>query len=545
MQSLLNRSRSLRTRRGLSGLRLFSFLQRARLVLSGRSVVSCVMATADPCLFVIFGGTGDLARRKLLPSLARLLHNGHAHPKTRIVGVGRSVEDKEKYHATIRDHLTEYRVDEPTSKAVLERLHYAYIGDADSEDSEMARLKDELDAIATEHDIGDNRVFYLALPPRIFAQTAERLSRAGMNTTRSHGEGASSDSWQRIVVEKPFGRDLKTARELNTTLHEHFDETQIYRIDHYLGKDTVQNVLTYRLANALIEGSWNRDRIESVQITVAESLGVGSRAGYYNTAGALRDMVQNHLMQLLTLVAMEPPTAFAASPIRREKIKVLESIEPLTEENVIRARYTAGFVENRAAIGYLDEENIPDDSATETFVAIRLFIDNWRWKGVPFYLRTGKRMPRKTSQIVIRYRDAPVRFFESVGVERDTSDLLVITLQPSEGFTFHLDIKMPGEPFELRRVPMRFAYADTGKPLPDAYDTLLQDVMEGDQTLFVHAEETELSWKIFQDFLDRPEQPLDYPAGTWGPPEAKDFAIPDEEIWQTRPTHLPPGGQKK
>lgn len=509
-------------------------------------MVSCVMATAEPCLFVIFGGTGDLARRKLLPSLARLLHNGHAHPKTRIVGVGRSADEREHYDATIRDHLTEYRVDEPTSKAVLDRLHYAYIGDREGDaDPEMVRLKKELDAIAEEHDLGDNRVFYLALPPRIFAQTAERLSHAGMNTSRAHTDGTEhTECWQRIVVEKPFGRNLETARLLNRTLHEHFDETQIYRIDHYLGKDTVQNVLTYRLANALIEGSWNRDRIESVQITVAESLGVGSRAGYYDKAGALRDMVQNHLMQLLTLVAMEPPTAFAATPIRREKIKVLECIEPLTEENVIRARYTAGNVENRSAIGYLEEENIPEDSSTETFVAIRMFIDNWRWKGVPFFLRTGKRMPRKTSQIVIRFRDAPVRFFESVGVERDTADLLVITLQPSEGFTFHLDIKMPGEPFELRRVPMRFAYADTGKPLPDAYDTLLQDIMEGDQTLFVHAEETELSWKIFKDFLDRPETPLEYPAGTWGPPEAEEFAIPNEEIWQTRPTNMPPGGKK-
>ncbi len=344
------------------------------------------------------------------------------------------------------------------------------------------------------------------------------------------------------MVEKPFGRDGASARALNQTLHQHFDESQIYRIDHYLGKDTVQNLLTYRFANAMIESSWNRDRVDSVQITVGESLGVGSRASYYDKAGALRDMVQNHLMQLLTLVAMEPPTTFAAAPIRREKIKVLESIAPIGPGDIVRGRYTKGAIDGRPVAGYLEENGVPTDSVTETFVALRMFIDNWRWKDVPFYLRTGKRMPRKTSQIAIRFKDAPVRFFESMGVTRDTSDILLITLQPSEGFTFHLDIKVPGEPFELRRIPMRFAYADMNKPIPDAYDTLLQDVMEGDQTLFVHAEETERSWSIFESLLDPRTAPENYPAGSWGPPSARDFAIPEERIWQTRPTHLPPGG---
>ncbi len=279
-----------------------------------------------------------------------------------------------------------------------------------------------------------------------------------------------------------------------------------------------------------------------MQILVAEDLGVGTRGGYYDRSGALRDMVQNHLMQLMTLVAMEPPTAFRADPIRREKVKVLESIEPVRPECIVRGQYTRGIIEGQEVRGYLEEDGIPPQSTTDTFVALELYIDNWRWKGVPFYLRTGKRMPRKSSQIAIRYRDAPVRFFESLGCHRDTSDILLITLQPSEGFTFHLDIKVPGEPFELRRIPMRFAYADLGVEIPDAYETLLLDVLEGDQTLFVHAEETERSWTLIDPLFDAPQAPKPYSAGTWGPPEADAFAIPDVDVWQTRPTEYPKSG---
>lgn len=480
----------------------------------------------EPCLFVIFGGTGDLARRKLLPALCRLLENERVPDRLQVVGVGLEPYDDASFRQSIAESLG---VREGAS-SLVSRLHYAPLA---ARDPDYQALNQRLDAIAEATNAGPNRVFYLALPPQAFAPTLDGLGAAGFGARHGH------TGTTRVVIEKPFGHDLRSAQALNETIHAHFSEKEVYRIDHYLGKETVQNLLSYRFANAMIESSWNRDRIDAVQILVAEDLGVGTRAGYYDRSGALRDMVQNHLMQLMTLVAMEPPTAFRADPIRREKIKVLESIEPVRPECIVRGQYTRGVIEGEEVCGYLEEEGIPPQSTTDSFVALELYIDNWRWKGVPFYLRTGKRLPRKSSQIAIRYRDAPVRFFESLGCTRDTSDILLITLQPSEGFTFHLDIKVPGEPFELRRIPMRFAYSDLGMEIPDAYETLLLDVLEGDQTLFVHAEETERSWKLIDPLFDSPEAPKPYAAGTWGPPEADSFAIPDVDVWQTRPTEFP------
>ena len=296
----------------------------------------------------------------------------------------------------------------------------------------------------------------------------------------------------------------------------------------------MQNLLVFRFANAIFESLWNRERIAAVQINVGESLGVGTRAGYYDNSGALRDMIQNHLTQLLTLVAMEVPVAYTAEAIRYEKIKVLKSIAPIVPSEVVFGQYGAGTVDGKSVPGYLDEKDIPAGSETETFVAMKLGVHNWRWQGVPFYLRTGKRVGARTSSIAIRFRDAPVSLFESMGGEaRDTSDVLIITVQPNEGFSMHFDVKVPGAPFRLRRIPLRFQYSEMQETIPEAYETLLLDVLRGDQTLFVHADEVEESWRIHLPLVASPPRPVhSYPAGSWGPKEADHLAIPEHELWQ-------------
>lgn len=479
--------------------------------------------TSDSAIFTIFGATGDLSRRKLLPSLCRNHAAGHLAPKTRIVGVGRKSLSDADFRAMAATALAGAGTPDEVG-SFLERLHYVACPNTDAADFEM--LAERLRALVSEQGMANNHCFYLSLPPRAFGPTIAGLGGAGLNVSDDKG-------WTRLVIEKPFGTDLPTARRLNKTLHEYFTEEQIYRIDHYLGKETVQNLLVFRLANAFIESSWNRERVESVQITVGESLGVGSRAGYYDRSGALRDMLQNHITQLITLVAMEVPTSFSADAIRYEKLKVLKSIAPLDPKTVVRGRYVKGTVRGEPVRGYLEEDGVPPGSDTETFIALELAINTWRWQGVPFYVRTGKCMPAKTTQIAIRYRDAPVHFFQKLGAGQDTADVLTITLQPNEGFSFHFDIKAPGSPLTLERVPLRFGYHDhfEGR-IPDAYQTLLLDVLLGDQTLFVHADEVELSWKLYTPLIDEPGPAHDYPAGTWGPPEADALAIPETDLWQ-------------
>ena len=366
----------------------------------------------------------------------------------------------------------------------------------------------------------------MSLPPEAFPDTVSGLGEAGLNKRDDLG-------WTRLVVEKPFGRDLATAQELNELIHRYFSEKQVYRIDHYLGKETVQNLLVLRLGNGLIESAWNRERIESVQITVAETLGIGSRAGYYDTAGALRDMVQNHLAQLLSLVAMEVPGSLDADAIRFEKIKALRSIVPI-RSGAGRARPVRRRAPSPASAWRATSRKraCPTSSHTETFVALEVFVDSWRWQGVPFFLRTGKRMPRRMTQIAVRFREAPVSFFRKLGCNDDTADILLITLQPDEGFALYLDIKVPGDPFQINRIPLRFSYKERFDVVPEAYKTLLQDVMEGDQTLFVHANEVEESWRLFMPLIENPPRVRPYAAGTWGPREADPLAILDTEIWQ-------------
>ncbi|HLE56737.1 MAG TPA: glucose-6-phosphate dehydrogenase, partial [Rhodothermia bacterium] len=387
-------------------------------------------------------------------------------------------------------------------------LHYCSIGAGGPE--AFAALSERIARLETEYDLPGDRTFYLALPPQAFPPTIEGLGNAGLH--RSHGH-------TRLVIEKPFGHDLASARALNELLHRYFDESQIYRIDHYLGKETVQNLLVFRFANPVFESVWNRDRVESVEITVAESLGIETRAGYYDRAGALRDMVQNHLTQLLALTAMEVPTTFKADPIRNEKVKVLHSLVPPTAGDVVFGQYVAGRVDGASVPGYLEEEGVPQDSRTETFAALRLHIDNWRWQGVPFYIRTGKRLEDRKSQIVVKFRSAPVSLFRDYQDCKLHSNVLVLSLQPDEGFELQFDVKAPGQDITLRRQRLHFEYAEAFRPLPDAYETLLFDIVTNDQTLFVRADEVESSWQLFGPLLDPSLPRHPYEAGSSGPRE--------------------------
>ena len=478
----------------------------------------------DPSIFVIFGANGDLSRRKLLPALCRLEAEGKLDERTRVLGIGRRSMEVGAFRDFAAQALKDARFEPDEIERFVRRVGYWNNDKGTAED--FANLKKTLEDLGREHDIGPNHAFYLSLPPRAFEPTVRGLGESGLN---------KSSGWTRLVVEKPFGKDLESARELNAMLHEYFDEDQIYRIDHYLGKETVQNLLVFRLANAFIESSWNRERIESIQITVGEHLGVGTRGGYYDHSGALRDMVQNHLTQLLTLVAMEVPAAFTAEAIRYEKIKVLRSLRGFTNGDVVRGQYTGGVIRGESVPAYIDEPGVPDDSQTETFLAMKMFVDSWRWHGVPFYLRTGKCMPAKTTQIAVRFRGSPVSLFEQEGCNQDTHDVLTITLQPHEGFCFHLDIKRPGSPLRLERIPLSFSYeGHFDGEMPAAYQTLLLDVMTGDQTLFVHADEVEESWRVYAPLIEDPPPIAKYAAGTWGPPEADDLAIPEKELWQVQ-----------
>ena len=471
------------------------------------------MTTVEPNVFVIFGATGDLAARKILPALAKLRAEGSLHEKCLIMGVGRREDlDDTSFRAEVRSSLKEAKLPDATVSAWRDDcVFWQHMPDSDVDDCRS--LRSRLESLEAERGMPANRTFYLSLPPGLFAPTAAALGAAGL---------ASASGWTRLVIEKPFGRDLASARELNAAVHEHFQEAQIYRIDHYLGKETVQNLLVFRLANPIFEALWNRNHVESVQILVAEELGVEDRAGYYEKSGALRDMVQNHLTQLLTLVAMEVPAAVDAESIRFEKVKVLRSLSALSSDNVVFGQYGAGKVEGEAVPGYLAEKGVAPDSKTETYVSLKLAIDNWRWQGVPFLLRTGKRLSHRVTQIALTFRQPPVCMFQSMGACLLHSNVLVITLQPDEGFDLHIDVKKPGEPFDLETLPLDFRYGERFDGLPDAYETLLLDVLVGDQTLFVHGDEVEASWKFYAPVLEAHDKKVfPYAAGSWGPGESE------------------------
>jgi glucose-6-phosphate 1-dehydrogenase len=470
-----------------------------------------------PYLFVIVGGTGDLARRKLLPAYYHLTTRGDTAGRGRVLGVGRQEIDEATYRAQIADALHAAGVDGDVERWC--ETHLFYHGLPKTTPAEYAALARRVEQIEHEEDLAGNRIFYLSIPPEVFDDTIVGLGSAGLN---------ASEGWTRLVIEKPFGRDLESARQLNALVHRYFDESQIFRIDHYLGKETVQNLLAFRFANPLFETVWNRDRVERVEIVVAEELGIERRAGYYEEAGAVRDMIQNHLTQLMALVAMEVPSRFDAEAIRYEKIKVLGSVEPIGSHDVILGQYAEGTIRDEKVPSYRQEQGVRANSATETFAAVKLHIANWRWQGVPFVLRTGKRLPRRLSQIAVVFRRPPVRLFEDAQCEEVHPNVLLITIQPDEGFSLGFDVKVPGEGYQLRKQYLHFRYAESFERLPEAYETLLLDIIVGDQTLFVHADETEKSWEIYTPLLERRIQVKQYPAGTWGPASADELLNLDE-----------------
>jgi glucose-6-phosphate 1-dehydrogenase len=477
----------------------------------------------EPHIFVIFGATGDLMQRSLLPALHNLASQGHIGSDTKILGAARSTEYNDAgFRKLALESFAKAKITpiDDLSRWCDESLYYQSAGAEKLED--YAALAEKIRDLESKHGLRGNRVFYLALPPMAFPATIDKLGEVGLN---------KSAGWTRLVIEKPFGRDLDSARELNNLVHRHFDESQIYRIDHYLGKETVQNLLVFRFANPIFESLWNRDRIHSVQITVAEKLGIGKRAGYYDRAGALRDMVQNHVTQLLTIVAMEVPVAFDSDSIRAEKVKVLRSIAPIMEDKVVLGQYSAGAIDGIEAPAYLEEPGVPRDSRTETFIAMQIDIANWRWHGVPFYIRSGKRLPQRITQIVINFKRAPVSIFDPTGRCDMHFNSLNITLQPDEGFDLCFEMKAMGEPLKLQTQRLHFRYAEAFAPLPDAYETLLLDIMTGDQTLFVHAEEVEQSWKLYTPIIEQKLPLQAYKVGTWGPELAEKLIKREGHVW--------------
>lgn len=474
----------------------------------------------EPHVFVIFGATGDLSRRNLLPAVAALAEAGRMGEKHIVLGISSRPEFTDgQFRDLAFKALEKSGLPENTLRSWCTDCLYAHsIGESKPKDFEGLRKR--IEDLEKKIGLPGNRLFYLSTPPSVFASTIEGLGEAGMND----GPG-----WSRLVIEKPFGRDLKSAQELNDLVHRYFRERQVYRIDHYLGKETVQNLFVFRFANMIFESLWNRDRIAGVDILVGEDMGIEGRARFYEKNGAVRDILQNHAIQLVSLIGMEAPPTADPEAVRGEKIKLMQSILPLRDEDVVLGQYTAGASHGKAVPGYREEDGVDPNSNTETFAAVRLFINNWRWQGVPFLVRTGKRLKRRLTQISVTFREVPVSFFKTMGHELVTPNGLTLRLQPDEGFELGIQLKEPGDSDGLRIVPLSFSYADAFGKLPTAYETLLQDVIVGDQTLFVHAVETEAAWKLFAPLLDRKKPVSFYQAGSWGPYEVAKLMMPGQE----------------
>jgi glucose-6-phosphate 1-dehydrogenase len=477
------------------------------------------MKQTEPHLVVIFGASGDLTKRKLIPALFNLhQQNLLGHPFA-ILGVSRSAMTDSEF----REKMMEFLPSNETSADFIGHLYYESIQTADEND--YLQLKNRIDLLSSELGIPGNILFYLSTPPNLYPIVPNYLAKVGLNN--------ESDGFKRLIVEKPFGTNLGSARRLNKDLLDYFHEEQIYRIDHYLGKETVQNLLVLRFSNSLWEPLWNHKYIDHVQITSSESLGVEKRGGYYDQSGAMRDMVQNHLMQLVGLVAMEPPTVINADAIRNEMLKVFQSIRPLTsgslEKNVVRGQYTASRIKGEQIPGYRDEEGVNPDSRTETFIAMKLNIDNWRWAGTPFYIRSGKKLPTRATEIVINFKPTPHHLFDANGSSSSQPNQLIIRIQPDEGILMKMGLKVPGAGFNVQTVNMDFHYSDLSNAyVPTAYERLLLDCIQGDATLYSRGDNVERAWEIVQPLLDVWEQnsnfPLHgYPAGTWGPLAAEEL----------------------
>ncbi len=487
---------------------------------------------SEPCAMVIFGASGDLAHRKLVPAIYSLAHEGSLPPYFALVAVAVSDFTTESFREDMKKAVQEFSRHKPINDAVWNNLAAGmhYIKGDFKENSTFQELKELLARIDVERGTKGNRLFYLSTNPSLFEIIPAQLKAHGLT---------DSAGWHRIVIEKPFGRDLATAQKLNSHLQGIFGESEIYRIDHYLGKETVQNILVLRFANGLFEPIWRNQFIDHVQITVAETLGVGSRAGYYEEAGAVRDMMQNHMMQLLALIAMETPISLKAEQIRNEKVKVLQALRPILARDVrsatVRGQYSRGYMDGSPVKGYREETNVSPKSVSETFACVKLFIDSWRWSGVPFYLRHGKRLAKKGTEISIFFKRSPDILFNAADSETPVDqNVLTIRVQPDEGVSLRMEAKVPEQQLQIQSVKMDFRF---GGSSPEAYERLLLDTMIGDATLFIRHDEAEQSWAFFDPILaawrEDGTRPLpQYAAGTWGPKEAEQLLTSEARKWR-------------
>jgi glucose-6-phosphate 1-dehydrogenase len=483
--------------------------------------------TPDPCALVIFGASGDLTKRKLFPALYSLACRRLLPEKFGIVGVARTEESDEQFREAMKAGVQEFGRDEfrdETWDWLAERMRYVTTDFSDEEGQQ--RLVSALNDLDEQYGTGGNRVYYFAVPPSAIATLIKEI-----------GEHRSAEGWTRLIVEKPFGHDLASAQELNTELQEHFDEDEVFRIDHYLGKETVQNLLALRFANGIFEPIWNRQFVDHVQITVAESIGIEGRAAFYEQAGAIRDIFQNHLLQLVALTAMEPPIDFTAESVRNEKVKVLRAMHTPGPKHVVRGQYGPGFVEGEEVPGYRDEEGVARDSMTETFVSAKLFVDNWRWADTPFYVRAGKRLARRETTIAIEFKRAPHPPFEDSLSEELQPNVLNVHIQPDEGVSLEFAAKVPGQGLTLRTVHMDFLYGGAFRTgIPEAYERLILDCLLGDATLFTRSDEVEEQWSLVDTVVaawqrDRPAFP-NYESGSWGPVGADELIRRDGRAWR-------------
>jgi len=497
----------------------------------------CIYQPAQPCGVILFGVLGDLAHRKLIPALFDLMHQRLLPEQFFLLGTARNPMTDASFRQDVEQTLRRAgkdALDPAIWETFLQRCYY--VGGDYADSKFYQQLNQRLPELERQHQTGGNRVFHLAIPPALYGQAVRELGKAGL-TQRS----GAAPPWGRVILEKPLGHDLDSGQNLTWTLHRVLREDQVYRIDHYLGKETVQNLLIFRFANAIFEPLWNRRYIDHVQITVAETLGVEHRAGYYDRAGALRDMFQNHLLQLLCIVAMEPPASFEADRIRDEKVKVMRAIRPIALDrlggSVVRGRYEAGAVDGVQVPGYLQEAGVASTSTTETFSALQLFIDNWRWQNVPFYLRSGKRLAKQVSEVVIQFKSVPHSMFRGLSPESLSANTLILRIQPEEGICLSFEAKHPGPKVCMSSVAMDFNYqqAFSIKP-PGAYEHLLLECMLGDQTLFARQDWVELSWGLLTPLLEAwqgsaSQPPRPYEAGSWGPDEAAALLARDGRKW--------------
>jgi len=491
------------------------------------------------CVMTIFGASGDLTKRKLIPALYNLALEKRLPERFAVVGYARSEMSDEAFREKMREAVSEFSrtglKDAEVWRQFASTLYYVR-GDYENGDG-YQRLKEFLDGFDRGSRVLPVRVFYLATPPELYGSVAQRVAAAGLIPKDGDGEPRA-----RVIIEKPFGTDLQSARELNRSIHQALDESQVYRIDHYLGKETVQNIMVFRFANAVFEPIWNRRYVDHVQITAAESVGVENRGGYYEKAGVVRDMFQNHLLQLLCLTAMEPPVGFNADAVRDEKGKLLRSVRPVSPEEVanvaVRGQYGPGRVGGKDVVGYRQEPGVAKHSNTVTYAAIKLLIDNWRWEGVPFYLRSGKRMAKRVSEVAIQFKRPPMLLFNACAVEDVSPNVLVIRIQPDEGISLMFEVKPPGPDICVAPLSLNFSYEQSfGASPPEAYETLLEDCIEGDSTLFTRHDWVESAWSLMDPIiqvwhLSKPKNFPNYEAGSWGPREADEFMQRDGRRWR-------------